>query len=289
MRTRIAGFSARISRVASMPEPSGRRISMMTRSGRCVRAASIASAAVPTWATTVKAGRRSSSATSPSRTTSWSSTTRSRRTEGGFVSIKGGTCPDGSSDRGADRGPVPSYALREVTPLGRGLPPSEAVTPTTGQASRQQRWVCPRSTDGAHPRTDSPREGGAGRPARGGRTPRFALGQPQHDRPMLSLRYLVVRALVRLLVSAGRAGRVDRVDALFAPVTIMPSCRSRLRLSGRAPRQRPSLNEDIGAAHWLDGRRSGPQSRSRSGESLGHFAGMDTGVPDVAHGEGGDD
>src|SRR5674476_1151311 len=116
MRTRIAGFSARISRVASMPEPSGRRISMMTRSGRCVRAASIASAAVPTWATTVKAGRRSSSATSPSRTTSWSSTTRSRRTEGGFVSIKGGTCRDGSSDRGADRGPAPSYALHDVTP-----------------------------------------------------------------------------------------------------------------------------------------------------------------------------
>jgi hypothetical protein len=39
---------------------------------------------------------------------------------------------------------------------------------------------------------------------------------------MLSLHYLVVRALVRLLVSAGRAGRVDRVDALFAPVTILP-------------------------------------------------------------------
>src|SRR5450756_935253 len=45
--------------------------------------------------------------------------------------------------------------------------------------------------------------------ARGGRKPRFALGQPLYDRPMLSLLYLVVRALVRLLVSAGRAGRVD--------------------------------------------------------------------------------
>ena len=59
-------------------------------------------------------------------------------------------------------------------------------------------------------------------PPRGGRKPRFALGQSRYDRPMLSLLYLVVRALVRLLVSAGRAGRVDRVDALFAPVTIMP-------------------------------------------------------------------
>src|SRR5450756_749110 len=45
--------------------------------------------------------------------------------------------------------------------------------------------------------------------ARGGRKPRFALGQSRYDRPMLSLLYLVVRALVRLLVSAGRAGRAD--------------------------------------------------------------------------------
>ena len=41
---------------------------------------SIASAAVPASATTWKVSRRSSSATSPCRTTSWSSTTRSRRT-----------------------------------------------------------------------------------------------------------------------------------------------------------------------------------------------------------------
>ena len=40
--------------------------------------------------------------------------------------------------------------------------------------------------------------------------PRFALGQPRYDRPMLSLLYLVVRTLVRLLVSAGQPGRADR-------------------------------------------------------------------------------
>jgi hypothetical protein len=46
-------------------------------------------------------------------------------------------------------------------------------------------------------------------PPRGAQKPRFALGQSRYDRPMLSLLYLVVRALVCLLVSAGQAGRAD--------------------------------------------------------------------------------
>ena len=44
---------------------------------------------------------------------------------------------------------------------------------------------------------------------RRGRKPRFALAQSRYDSPMLSLLYLLVRAIVRFLVSAGRAGRVD--------------------------------------------------------------------------------
>src|ERR1019366_9373748 len=39
--------------------------------------------------------------------------------------------------------------------------------------------------------------------------PRFALGQPRYDRPMLSLLYVVVRALMRYLVNAGPALRAD--------------------------------------------------------------------------------
>jgi hypothetical protein len=45
--------------------------------------------------------------------------------------------------------------------------------------------------------------------ARGGRKPRFALGQSRYDRPMLSLLYLVVRALVGFLVVGGQQGRDD--------------------------------------------------------------------------------
>jgi hypothetical protein len=48
------------------------------------------------------------------------------------------------------------------------------------------------------------------RSARGGRKLRFALGQSRYDRPMLSLLYLVVRALVRLLASGGRGRDDDR-------------------------------------------------------------------------------
>src|SRR5665647_597504 len=44
---------------------------------------------------------------------------------------------------------------------------------------------------------------------RGGRKPRFALGPPRYDRPMWSLLYLVVRALVGFLVGGGQQGRDD--------------------------------------------------------------------------------
>src|SRR5665811_2189025 len=53
------------------------------------------------------------------------------------------------------------------------------------------------------------RSGPRGVPPRGGRKPRFALGQSRYDRPMLSLLYLVVRALARLLVGGGQQGRDD--------------------------------------------------------------------------------
>ena len=49
-----------------------------------------------------------------------------------------------------------------------------------------------------------------GRPgSRGGRKLRFAIEQPRYDRPMLSLLYLILRALARLLVSGARRGRDD--------------------------------------------------------------------------------
>ena len=79
MTTRVPGSSARISRQASIPEPSGRRTSMTTRSGWYLRAPSSASSTVPASATTWNRSRRSSSATRPWRTTSWSSTTSRRR------------------------------------------------------------------------------------------------------------------------------------------------------------------------------------------------------------------
>src|SRR6478609_1228764 len=61
-----------------MPEPSGRRTSITTMSGWKRRACSMASATVPASATTWNPSRRSSNATRPWRTTSWSSTTRRR-------------------------------------------------------------------------------------------------------------------------------------------------------------------------------------------------------------------
>lgn len=48
--------------------------------------------------------------------------------------------------------------------------------------------------------------------ARGGRKPRFALGSPRYDRPMWSLLYLVVRALLRHLVN-GSSSAASRSDA----------------------------------------------------------------------------
>ena len=46
-------------------------------------------------------------------------------------------------------------------------------------------------------------------PARGGQKPRFVPRSPRYDRPMWSLLCLVVRTLVRLLVSGGRPDRDD--------------------------------------------------------------------------------
>src|SRR6185436_19429081 len=80
MITRVPGSSARMARHASTPDPSGRRTSMTTMSGRYRRAGSIDSATDPAWATTSTPGRRSSKATRPCRTISWLSATRKRRT-----------------------------------------------------------------------------------------------------------------------------------------------------------------------------------------------------------------
>src|SRR5450759_374654 len=50
--------------------------------------------------------------------------------------------------------------------------------------------------------------------ARGAQKPRFALIPPGYDRPMLSLLYLVVRTLVRLVVGAGQPGRDEHAKDL---------------------------------------------------------------------------
>lgn len=39
--------------------------------------------------------------------------------------------------------------------------------------------------------------------------PRFAIGQPRDDRPIVSILYLIVRSLVRLLASDGQRGPDD--------------------------------------------------------------------------------
>src|SRR3990170_6214934 len=75
-----SGLSWRISRQASTPLPSGRRTSMMTTSG-CSRCVSLTAAAtLPASPTTLMPGRRFRRERKPSRTTSWSSTIRTRRT-----------------------------------------------------------------------------------------------------------------------------------------------------------------------------------------------------------------
>src|SRR3989304_5152680 len=76
MMTFVSGRSSRISRQASTPLPSGRRMSMITTSGWAWRAILTASWAVPASPTTAKPGRRSRSVRRPMRTTSWSSTMR---------------------------------------------------------------------------------------------------------------------------------------------------------------------------------------------------------------------
>src|SRR6202165_2146755 len=74
IRTWVFGSFARISLVASMPLPSGRRTSMMTTSGRAHTARSLAPLQVPGSPTTLTSGVSARSALMPLRTTSWSST-----------------------------------------------------------------------------------------------------------------------------------------------------------------------------------------------------------------------
>src|SRR5450759_4315301 len=71
--------------------------------------------------------------------------------------------------------------------------------------------------------------------ARGGRKPRFALGQSRYDRPMLSLLYLVVRALVRLLISAGQPGRADGSKDLEILVLSMAAATHHIAANGCGP------------------------------------------------------
>src|SRR5450759_4038435 len=80
-------------------------------------------------------------------------------------------------------------------------------------------------------------EGGSRRRGRGGRKPRFALGQSRYDRPMLSLLYLVVRALVGLLVGGGQQGRDDGAKDLEILV-LRHQLRVLQRTAGR-PQLRP--------------------------------------------------
>ncbi len=156
-----------------------------------------------------------------------------------------------------------------------------------------------------------------GHEARGGRKPQFAHGQPRYDRPMLSLLYLVVRALVRLLVSAGQPGRADgskdleilvlrhqlRVLQRRRRVAVGCECcltiaasRSARRSpntsgsaslseprSGSRPTSKPQLPERLGAAFRL--RRVGEQF-SRSG--MRPIAGHGPDVARLCRGEGGD-
>src|SRR5512134_3412212 len=83
MTTAVFGCFARISRVASMPLPSARRTSMTTTSGRVRSASSIASRTEPASAVTTMSSVACRSAFTPLRTTSWSSTSSTRR--GGFA------------------------------------------------------------------------------------------------------------------------------------------------------------------------------------------------------------
>ena len=68
--TFVSGRFARISRVASMPEPSDRRTSMTTTSGRVRAASSTASRTEPASVVTTMSSCASSIARMPSRTIS---------------------------------------------------------------------------------------------------------------------------------------------------------------------------------------------------------------------------
>src|SRR5512141_822648 len=127
MTTRVAGSSARISRQASIPEPSGRRTSITTMSGWKRRACSMDSAAVPASATTWKPSRRSRRATRPWRTTSWSSTT-SRRSGRELRSVTVGCLRPGRGDApqcraGRRRHSHDDTRARAVGPLDRERAP----------------------------------------------------------------------------------------------------------------------------------------------------------------------
>ena len=69
IRTSVAGRAARMSRVASIPEPSWRRTSITTMSGRAWAAVATASRAVLASAHTTTSGTSASSSLMPSRTT----------------------------------------------------------------------------------------------------------------------------------------------------------------------------------------------------------------------------
>src|SRR3954470_9870020 len=88
IRTFVAGRVARISRVASIPEPSVSRTSITITSGRVRAASSIASRTVPASDVTTMSFWDSSIARIPSRTISWSSTSITRR--GGDAGLIGG-------------------------------------------------------------------------------------------------------------------------------------------------------------------------------------------------------
>src|SRR5215213_2309640 len=76
--TLVWGRAARMSRVASMPEPSERRTSMTITSGRAWAATATASRTEPASAHTTTSEASTSSSLMPSRTTSWSSTSMTR-------------------------------------------------------------------------------------------------------------------------------------------------------------------------------------------------------------------
>src|SRR5581483_3457105 len=78
IRTQASGNSAVSAAVASAPLMPGRRRSMMTTVGRCLRKAASAASPVPASATTSISGSTFREAESPIRTMKWSSTTRIR-------------------------------------------------------------------------------------------------------------------------------------------------------------------------------------------------------------------